>query len=146
MEAGPTVVEDQHGGQPPTYRGPRKKRAGQAPVREKWGVGGGALVSRNMDGHLVTETAAQLGLSQQRTTQLEIQALGKLRVGMSKKRFEHDLSELVPNAKVFVRALTHALAEKALADRWGLTVPEVRRVLAAVNIDPADPETWNLLC
>lgn len=109
------------------------------------GVGAGALETTQDLGGLPTRQVAEaLGISQQRASQIETSALLKLSQGCRKEKFRTSAAELrgPRGARNFTLALTHALAEKRLAEHYGITVRELQVWLAEYGIDSKDPTTW----
>jgi len=111
------------------------------------GVGvGAASVAHTIGGKTTSDVAAELGITQQRASQLEIRALSKLARGCRLEKFVFPLPELrgARAARVFAAALTHALAEKRLAEHFGITVTELQTWLEHHNIRSSDLTSWKL--
>ncbi len=100
---------------------------------ERWYAGAG-----------LPRIAAQLGISGAAVSALQIRALGKLRKGMLLSKFSFTKEDLLDGRQSlgFFTALTHALAERAFADKHGLTLAEVHQFVRAIGLDPKDPKTW----
>lgn len=115
---------------------------------DSWGVTipeppANVSIERYYSGVSMNEIARQLGVSEAAVSALQIKALGKLRRGVLLKKFSFRRDDLRGrHASVFVIALSHALAERAFADRHGITVAETQQFARAIGLDPQDPETW----
>lgn len=151
VEVGPAVVAESDI-QPSRKKRSRKKAGSPSGKRDglgftpaDWGiVAPTPSVASDFSGLTSDEVAKQLGISQARASQQQIIAMGKIRRAMLRTKFGFSRDDLFAGKgpRRFFVALTHALAERAFADRWGLSLADAQWVISELGIDPTKPETW----